>query len=132
MCIRDSIYVMKISRVEILDIKIVKYHRFPIALNIVYDIMSIKQYIASALSPQVISVILSMPILFNSHIINWSPVYIGPAWLFAFILLMFHIYVSSGDLYGILYILIRVGSINGWIKSIVEDGRLIGFEIYAE
>ena len=125
------IYVMKLYGVEILDIKLVKYRGFPIALNIIYDIMSIKQYVASALSPQVISIALSMPILCNSHIINLDPVYIGPIWLFSFILFMFHIYVSSGDFYGILYILIKVGSMKGWIKSIIEDGRLIGFEIHA-
>jgi len=126
------IYIMKLSGVEILDIKLVKYRGFPIALNIVYDVMSIKQYIASALSPQVISINLSVLILCNSHMINLDPVYIGPIWLFSFILLMFHIYVSSGDFYGVLYILIRVGSTKGWIKSIVENGRLIGFEIHAE
>gem|GEM_PF-938140 len=103
----------------------------PLAIMILYDKMSISQYIMSALSPQIISIILFIITIYNKQYLDiWF--YSGPLSTLSFMLLVSHLAMSAGDIYGVLLTLVKVRGLRGMIKCSIDSTGLKGVTIYLE
>ncbi len=114
--------------VRVLKVKVVRFKVVPLALMVIYDEATITQYIAVALSPQILTVILLASALISSSNVDLL-LYRGPLRLFLYILYTLHLAVSSGDFYGIALTLARAKTISGKIKTVVRNGRIDKFII---
>ncbi len=109
------ITLMKAFKVNILKLKLIKAFKVPLAIMVIYDEMSIKQYIAIALMPQAISIAL---LLMSTTLVNTALA------LQLFMLYMMHLIASAGDFYGIIKLLVMARTLEGRMKSIMEGGKL--------
>ncbi|RLF15722.1 MAG: hypothetical protein DRJ97_03015 [Thermoprotei archaeon] len=122
---------MKALGVRSFKLRALKAFKVPVALMVVYDEMSIKQYLVTVLSPQALTVVLlTLSVAFNVYVdLPWA--YRGPLWFLFYLLYALHLAGSAGDLYGFLHTLVKAKTLNGRLKCIVEEGKLKEIHVYA-
>lgn len=131
--LHETIHILSMISFGIKGIRprIVSKVGIPLALMILYDEMSIGQYIVTALSPQLISLILViMTLYYREYLITWF--YVGHLGVLSYILLTCHLAMSAGDIYGVALTLSKARGLKGRIKCIIDDKGLREILIYPE
>ncbi|RLF02488.1 MAG: hypothetical protein DRJ59_03465 [Thermoprotei archaeon] len=116
------IVTMRALGVEILRIKTMAVLGIPVGLMVLYDEMSLKQYLSVALAPQVIT----------AFFLQLSRIFSGALSALFLALYALHLVMSAGDFYGVVYTLIKAKTLKARLKCIMKEDRLEEIHIYLE
>jgi len=110
--LHESIHMVTLKVMEVsFKLKSIKLFRLPLIIQVDYDKIEIWQYILTALSPQILTLVL----VSITYFVNYAPLVMSAVLNFA---------SSSGDFYGIAKTLIKTRSIRGTIFR-VDDLRYV-------
>ncbi|RLF21719.1 MAG: hypothetical protein DRN15_10665 [Thermoprotei archaeon] len=123
----------RLLHVKSLSVKVIslrlKMLEVPVGLMICYAQCTVRRYLAIALAPQALTMLLFIASVVSPEVIVlYGTIRLFPRILF-FILYSSLLVASGGDFYGIIYVLLRVRDLNAVMSTLVKDGRIIGVMI---
>ena len=127
------IVTMKLLGVRVLSLKFVRALKIiPVAIMVVYDEISLDNYVLVSLVPQIISILLLMMSIIFANIVVEFTFYTGHLFPLMYGLYLIHLISSAGDFYGTMYTLVKARTLKGMWKTVLENDEVKEYKLYIE